>query len=304
MSISPTGLIFDIKKFSIHDGPGIRTTIFLKGCPLHCSWCHNPEGISPHIEIHFWEKRCIACYECADACDTGALKFIDGKRVHSSSLCLGCGACVQACPTEATEMVGTEISVPDLIKEIRKDIIYYDQSGGGVTFSGGEPLLQVDFLEQVLKTCQDLGIHTAIDTAGYVPSDSLTRVLPFTDLFLFDIKIIDSEKHFHFTGVQNHRILKNLTMLVKNRVKIILRFPIVPGINDDDENIHQIGLLITQLGTIDRLDILPYHRTAIEKHRRMGKHYTLENLRPPTEERMVEIAWLLESYGCQVHIGG
>ncbi len=304
MSTLPTGIIFDIKKFSIHDGPGIRTTVFLKGCPLHCSWCHNPEGITSFIEIYFWENRCIACHECVEVCETGALSFINGKRVHDSSLCQVCGACAQACPTEATEIIGMELTVETLMEEIQKDIIYYDQSGGGVTFSGGEPLLQVDFLEQVLQRCQDIGIHTTIDTAGYVPRETLTRVLPYTDLFLYDIKIIDSDKHYFFTGVHNHRILENLKLLVQGGAQIIPRIPIIPGINDDDENIIQTGTFLRQLSGITQINILPYHRTALDKHRRIGNHYPLESVNPPSEEHMVEIAWQLESFGCQVTIGG
>lgn len=304
MVTSDTGIIFDIKKFSIHDGPGIRTTVFFKGCPLHCSWCHNPEGISPQVEIHFWEKRCIACHECADACEFGALNFIQGLRVHNSVLCHGCGACAQACPTEATQIIGSKMSVETLMSELKKDIIYYDQSNGGVTFSGGEPLLQDDFLEQVLIACQDYGIHTVVDTAGYVPSNSILRILPHTDLFLYDIKFFDSKRHFHATGVHNEQILTNLELLVKKGAQVILRIPIIPGVNDDDENINQVGIYIKQLNNIKEVNLLPYHRTALGKHQRMGNHYSLENIVAPTQNQMCQIICQLESYGCKVTIGG
>jgi len=301
---SLTGLIFDIKKFSIHDGPGIRTTVFLKGCPLHCSWCHNPEGTSSNKEILFWENRCINCHECILACEHGALKAVSGRREYQPTSCHFCGACADACPTEATRLVGTDIQVSEIIQEIEKDIVFYDQSTGGATFSGGEPLLQIDFLESLLISCIEHGIHTAVDTSGYVPFENINRVQEFTDLFLYDIKLMDSDKHLQYTGVRNQLILENLSLLSKTGIDIIARIPIIPGVNDDFDNIHQTGEFLAGLGTIKEINILPFHNAAAHKYGRLGSKYLLPNVHPPAEELMLEIEMQLEKYGFIVGIGG
>jgi pyruvate formate lyase activating enzyme len=301
---TPCGTIFDIKKFSIHDGPGIRTTIFLKGCPLHCAWCHNPEGISPLKEIQFWNKRCISCHECVLACENQAIKILDGKLFRDPELCQGCGSCAEICPAEATEIIGQTMSVSDVLREIEKDVLYYDQSGGGVTFSGGEPLLQITFLEAILRACKDHGIHTTVDTSGFVKYQNFQRLNPLTDLYLFDIKIIDNDRHLNFTGVPNQLILENLTKLSKSGVEIIVRIPIIPGVNDDDENIDKIGEYIISLDRNHLVNILPYHCAAADKYERMNHKYTLQEVRPPTAEHMSQIAEHLESFGLSVTIGG
>jgi pyruvate formate lyase activating enzyme len=201
-------------------------------------------------------------------------------------------------------MVGTKTTVSDLMDELEKDTLYYDQSDGGVTFSGGEPLLQIDFIEALLNCCVDKGIHTAIDTSGYVPKDSLSRVIPLADLFLYDIKMMDSNRHLQHTGVSNQRILANLKYLADAGANIIPRIPIIPGINDQNESIFQTGKFLQSLGTIKEINILPYHRTAESKYARMEKSYPLENLLPAPEENTAEIAWILENFGFKVKIGG
>jgi len=304
MSASISGTIFDIKKFSLHDGPGIRTTIFFKGCPLSCLWCHNPEGISRQSEIHFWEQRCISCYKCVEACKHNALSFLDGKRIHLPGLCDRCGVCAHVCPTDATELVGTKVTIPELMQEIAKDVIFYDESGGGVTISGGEPLLQVDFLEALLTACYDLGIRTAVDTSGYIPFEYLRRIQPLTDIFLYDVKLMDSDRHLQFTGVPNKLILENLKNLTKTGSNVIPRMPIIPQINDSDENLHATGRFLESLGCIQEFDILPYHNTAINKYLRMDNNYRLPDVKTPSDERMVEIARKLENYDFKVKIGG
>lgn len=300
----PRGIIFDIKKFSIHDGPGIRTTVFLKGCPLHCLWCHNPEGISYKSEIHFFENRCIGCQDCVDACLNQALMFDGYQRIHDAYKCRACGSCAEVCPAEAAYLVGTPRTVQEVMDEIMTDLIYYDQSGGGVTFSGGEPLGQIEFLLALLTACQDNGIHTALDTCGHVPYEQIERVRPLVNLFLYDIKVMDSERHMRYTGVPNHRILENLTALSRSNSRVIARIPIIPGVNDDDENLNQTGLFLASLSNIQDVSILPYHRTATDKYRRMKANYQLIDLTPPTENRMIEIAESLEMYGLTVNIGG
>ncbi|MCJ7701257.1 MAG: glycyl-radical enzyme activating protein [Anaerolineales bacterium] len=299
-----SGTVFDIKRFSIHDGPGIRTTVFLKGCPLHCAWCHNPEGISLQPEIHFWAKRCIACHECLQACPNGALSWVAGQRVHQTALCQGCGFCAEACPAEATELVGTRMGVPDVLREIEKDLIIYDQSGGGATFSGGEPLLQIDFLEALLIACKDHDIHTVVDTSGHVRIEHLERIKPLVDIFLYDIKLMDPDRHFQYTGVPNRRILNNLMKLAKTGTRVIARVPIIPGINDDEVNIDQTGHFLASLTTIRQVNILPYHRSAADKYQRMQHFYPLSDLMPPSDHHISQIAERLESYGLTAVIGG
>ena len=301
---SPSGIIFDIKKFSIHDGPGIRTTIFLKGCPLHCTWCHNPEGRSPRKEIRFWDKRCISCLECVQACEHRAISIFGGKPVRNPNLCQGCGACAEVCPAEATELIGRTMTVTDILMEIEKDVLYYDQSGGGATFSGGEPLLQIGFLEAILRACKDHSIHTVIDTSGYVKFVNFQRVSSLTDLYLFDIKIMDNVRHMHYTGVSNRLILKNLGELTKTRAEIIVRVPIIPGVNDDLENITEVGQYLKSLDRLHPVNLLPYHRAATEKYNRMGNKYQHQGVLPPSAEQMANIAENLESFGLSVSIGG
>lgn len=301
---TPNGILFDIKKFSIHDGPGIRTTIFLKGCPLHCAWCHNPEGISPLKEIQFWVKRCIGCHECIQACEHQAISILEGKPIRDTNLCQGCGICAEVCPAEATEIIGRTMTVADVLREIEKDVLYYDQSGGGVTFSGGEPLLQITFLEALLRACKDHGIHTAVDTSGYVKFHNFQRLMSLTDLYLFDVKIMDNDRHLHYTGVPNQLILKNLGELTLSGAEIIVRIPIIPGVNDDPENIDKVGQFLKSLGRIHPVNILPYHRAATDKYKRMNNKYQFQDVRPPTVEQLTNIAEHLESFGLCVSIGG
>jgi pyruvate formate lyase activating enzyme len=301
---NPTGIVFDIKKFSIHDGPGIRITVFLKGCLLHCSWCHNPEGISPGSEIQYWDKRCIGCQECVEACEHRAIAFVDEQRVHYPDLCQGCGACAQACPAEAIELIGSIMTVSEVTEAIEKDVIYYDQSGGGVSFSGGEPLLQTEFLMEVLKACKDHGIHTVVDTSGYISYNNLNKIRPLVDLFLYDIKLMDTDRHIHHTGVPNQLILENLRELVKTGAQVIARIPIIPGINDDTDNIRQTGEFLKSLGTLQEVNLLPYHQAATHKYHRLGSEYLLPEVLPPTVSQMFRIAWELENFGISVKIGG
>jgi pyruvate formate lyase activating enzyme len=298
------GIVFDIKKFSLHDGPGIRTTVFLKGCPLQCTWCHNPEGISPRSEIHFFERRCIACLDCLDTCLYQAISWETGTRVHHLERCQRCGLCVEVCPAEALQLAGTPMGVADVLAEIEKDVLYYDQSGGGATFSGGEPLVQIEFLTALLAGCRDRGIHTAVDTCGHVPYAFFEQVHSLVDLFLYDVKLMDPQRHLEHTGVPNQRILGNLESLARNGAALIARIPIIPGINDDSENIDAAGVFLASLGNIQAVNILPYHRAAAEKYQRMNNLYTLRDLRPPSDDHLFHIASHLESFGLLVNIGG
>jgi pyruvate formate lyase activating enzyme len=298
------GIVFDIKKFSIHDGPGIRTTVFFKGCPLSCWWCHNPESQASEPELVFRESRCIRCGSCLEVCAQGAISW-DGDVVSTAGeRCTLCGDCVQVCYAEAREIAGQEMTVAQVMTEIERDIPFYDESGGGVTFSGGEPLFQLDFLLALLQACKEKEIHTAVDTCGFAPWKAFDDIREHVDLFLYDLKLMDDAKHRKFTGVSNELILRNLEMLSERGHDIFLRVPIVPGINDDDEHIRQIGTFAADLPHLNRVDILPYHHIALEKYKRLNKVYSLPEARPPSDERMTEIAQILEEFGLQVKTGG
>lgn len=299
-----TGLIFNIQRFSVNDGPGIRTTVFFKGCPLHCRWCHNPESISPKKELMFREDRCIRCGDCMKLCRNGAIREVDGRYLTSPDLCRNSGDCIQLCYAEAREMVGYEIATEQLMNEIQRDRVFVDESGGGVSFSGGEPLLQHEFLLESLQACKNVGLHTVLDTTGFTGPTILEKVTPFVDLFLYDLKTLDDDKHKEYTGVSNRVILENLGLLARWRKETIVRIPIIPGVNDTDEEIRQIGSFVASIGGIREIQLLPYHQTGLEKYRRLGLEYQLSQAVPPTSERMNEIATELSEHVGLVTVGG
>jgi len=298
------GMIFDVKKFAIHDGPGIRTTIFFKGCPLRCWWCHNPEGQSPERELWWWKGRCSGCGDCLRACEEDALSLEDGSLSIARGRCTLCGACCEACHHEALEIVGREVTVAQVLEELERDTVFYDESGGGVTISGGEPLMQPAFLATLLRGCKGRGFHTTVDTSGFASPEVLAGVRKDVDLFLYDLKLMDDERHRRFTGVSNELILENLRMLSTEGHSLIVRIPIIPGINDDDENIRDMGRFAASLPQPYPIDLLPYHRAGMDKYGRLGQEYRLPEVRPPSERRMGEIADILNSFGLKVTIGG
>jgi len=300
-----TGLVFDIKKFSLHDGPGIRTSIFLKGCPLSCAWCHNPEGISSDRQLTYRADRCIECGSCHDICPEQAIhRSADGKFLITLQDCDYCGLCADECATGARELIGREMTPADLMVEILKDVTFYDESQGGVTFTGGEPLLQVGFLGRMLEECQRAGIHTAVDTTGLVAPKALAKVRDRVGLFLYDLKLMDEGRHREFTGVSNKLILANLRRLSAAGSEITVRVPVIPGINDDTANIALTGEFVSSLAGTHQVEILPYHNTAIEKYGRLGLEYSLPAGMLATGESMDEIAAQLSGFGLQVTIGG
>lgn len=293
------GIIFNIMRYSISDGPGIRTTVFLKGCPLHCRWCHNPESQSGEFQEMFSRDRCLGCGACIRACPRGALT----SKGRDPDKCTSCRRCVEACSSGAREGTGRKMTVGQVMAEVEKDIIFYDQSGGGVTFSGGEPLAQPDFLKSLLRECRKQEISTALDTSGYCSWDYLRSIAPEVDLFLFDIKIINDERHREVVGVSNRGILENLKALTGIHGNVIVRFPVIPGYTDSPENIEGLGKFLAQIN-IKGIEPLPYHKIGIEKYRRLGKSNPLEDLEPPSGDDMGRLGETLEGFGLKVIKGG
>ncbi|PWH13039.1 MAG: glycyl-radical enzyme activating protein [Anaerolineae bacterium] len=299
-----SGILFDIRRYSVHDGPGIRTTVFFKGCPLNCWWCHNPEGKSPEIEIFLRENRCIRCGACLNVCEVGAIYQHHESFETNRALCTLCGACVEECYAEARELVGKRMTVSEVLEEIERDRAFFEQSGGGVTFSGGEPLFQPNFLAALLQACRSQGIHTAVDTCGFASWDTLNRLRTDIDLFLYDLKLIDEERHRQFTGVSNLPILENLRRLSAFGHSIFVRFPIIPQINDDAINLRQMVEFLLSLPQKHPLDLLPYHASALHKYNGLGVEYRLRETPTPEQEHLNEIKNYFESYGFNVRIGG
>jgi pyruvate formate lyase activating enzyme len=298
------GIIFNIQRFSVNDGPGIRTTVFLKGCPLHCPWCHNPESISSSREIALRADRCIRCGDCLTVCTNNAIYSENGSYAIHRELCAKCGKCIEMCASDARTAVGSEMTLEEVMKEIRKDTAFFHQSGGGVTFSGGEPLLQHDFLLPLLKTCHEEGFHTTVDTSGFTSATILRSIAEYTDLFLYDLKLFNDAKHLEFTGVSNHLVLENLRHLAQWKKKVIVRIPLIPTINDDEESIHSLGSFLVSLETIREIHVLPYHRSGFEKYQRIGSKYTMASLEVPNQETLQSVVRILNQYVPHVAIGG
>ena len=300
----PSGTVFNIMRFSVHDGPGIRTTVFLKGCPLECAWCHNPEAIAGAPEIVYHPDRCIACGDCVDACPRHAIRESGGKFEALPELCARCGTCAEACAAGARELVGRVMTVDDIMREVERDAPFYRESGGGVTFSGGEPLIQHRFLVHLLGACAGSGFHTVVDTSGYASPDTLYRVAALTDLFLYDLKSVNEEIHRRFTGVSGALIRGNLERLASWGKKVVIRMPIVPGINDSPENIEAAGRFIAALGNVAGVQLIPYHTIGVDKYARLGIPYTLAGVQAPAGDYMNRIADGLLRFHPVVTIGG
>jgi pyruvate formate lyase activating enzyme len=298
------GLLFNIQRFAVHDGPGIRTTVFLKGCPLRCAWCHNPEGISRQREILVSSSRCLACRACREVCPEADSSTGLGPLPIANARCICCGACVAACPTEARQLAGRELRVPDLLQQVLKDRVFYESSGGGVTFSGGEPLSQPEFLREALIACRAAGLHTAVDTCGLAPLEDLLAVAPFTNLFLYDLKSMDSAKHREHTGAPNEPILANLEALSEVHSCIWVRIPLIPGMNDDPEELAAAARLIRRIPAVRQINVLPFHRNGLHKAAAHGRADQFATLEPPSPASLTQAAAVLRESGVLVKTGG
>lgn len=298
-------LVFDIKRYAINDGPGIRVTLFLKGCPLACRWCHNPESISPKVQKMYSKNKCIGCGECVSICPVQACELSSDGIVTDDSICLRCGQCAEVCPARATEMSGHYESIDELLKVIENERPFFDQSGGGVTFSGGEPLLYPEFLTEILDACGRLQIHRTIDTSGLTSTRTLLEIAKRTDLFLYDLKLMDSEKHKQWTGVGNSRILQNLQALAKSGAEIQIRIPLIKGVNSDERNIEATAVFVAALsGPRKTINLLPYHNLAGGKSAKLGQDYDPGIMTEPDEEELARVITQFAAHGLTASVGG
>jgi glycyl-radical enzyme activating protein len=283
-------MLFDIQRFSVHDGPGIRTTVFFKGCNLRCFWCHNPESVGPGRDVRFLEQKCIMCGRCAGVCTKGCHTVEDGRRRYDRGSCVSCGECAAACPSEALSVAGKDHTVEEVLDVVARDVPFYRNSGGGLTCSGGEPMLQIDFLQRLLNGARTLGLHTAVDTAGNAPFRFFKEILPVTDLFLYDIKCIDDDMHRKATGTSNLVILENLNRLSEAGAAIWVRIPIVPCVNNTIDHMVRTADLLQTLDGIERVELLTFHRLGGGKYESLGKTYSARDLVPATKEEMTALS--------------
>jgi pyruvate formate lyase activating enzyme len=317
------GTVFDIKRYAIHDGPGIRTTVFMKGCPLRCAWCQNPEGQDPRPELALHSGRCIECGACTEVCPvdggpvtalahastTGSGDVAAVRATADGHRCLRCGACADACASEARVMAGREMTVADVMAEIDRDQLFYEESGGGVTFSGGEPLLQARFLIACLRACRSRGYHTAVDTCGFTPRATLLSAAAHTDLFLYDLKLMDGARHERLVGVPNQSILDNLVALCQRGHAVWICVPLIPGINDGLHDLQALARFVRALPAPPPrrgpppVHLLAYHRIGAEKYRRFGLAYGLESIVPPTPRQVRQAAEVLRAHGVTAEVG-
>ena len=296
------GVVFDTQRFSVHDGPGIRTTVFLKGCPLRCLWCHNPESQRIRPELSFERELCILCGNCVEVCPEGAQAAGEGKRLINRELCISCGACVESCYTNALVLKGTTMTAQDVLEEVMRDELLYKKSGGGLTLSGGEPVMQPAFAEDILKGAKSHGIHTAIETCGTVRREILEEILEATDLVIYDLKHMDTKAHERLTGMGNERVLANLERLAALDKETLIRIPLIPGCNDDDDNLRATADSIKRLG-IAEVEIIPYHDFASAKYELIDLEYDLKNIKPYTSEQLAPRKRVIEECGVTVRVG-
>lgn len=295
--INPKGMVFDIQRYSIHDGPGIRTIVFLKGCPLRCKWCSNPESQDLKPQVFFVKSRCIGCGLCVKSSNNGEVTMgEDGIEVHRDSIDSSDLGWVDVCPTGALSIKGKMMSVDEVVDIVMKDEVFYRQSNGGITLSGGEPLTQLDFSFKLLKCIHDKGLSTAIETTGAVPWDSLLTVVPYTSLFLYDLKHWNDEEHVKYTGVSNVQIISNLKKLYDAGANILVRIPLIPGVNDTEESIKKTMDIVKSIG-INKLALLPFHQYGSGKYDSVGITYEMKDKEPPKEEHVAKLQEMIAEAG-------
>lgn len=296
------GRIFNIQRFSTEDGPGIRTTVFLKGCSLTCLWCSNPESQQTWTELAHNNNLCDKCNRCVPACLQKAISLSEIGVSVNRDLCDNCGDCVLVCGPRALRMIGNEQTVDDVFDEIMKDRQYYRSSQGGVTCSGGEPLMQAPFVAALFQRCQEAGLHTTLDTTGYGPAAPFAKVLEYTNLVLFDIKVIDDEVHTRTTGVSNKSILENARLVAESNAQMIIRVPLIPGVSDSDQSITAIAQFVKTLGPGPTVNVLPYHRFGMNKFNMLDRAYPMNDTQPQSHERVTEIVKIFESFNLPCEI--
>ncbi|KEI09804.1 radical SAM protein [Clostridium sp. K25] len=296
------GCIFNIQKFSLNDGPGIRSIVFFKGCPMSCLWCSNPESQCVQPQIMYNKNVCVQCGMCKSVCSNYAINLKSENKIERDK-CIGCGKCAEICPSEALVVSGESVTVGEVVGKLKKDSIYYRKSGGGVTLSGGEALLQPEFTIELLKQCKSLGWHTAIETAMYVSDEIVEKIVPYLDLILVDVKCMDSLRHKEFTGVDNEIILNNIRLSDRIAEEMIIRVPVIEGFNSDEKSIRDIAEFAKTLKKVKRIDLLPYHSYGENKYETIGRNYFLKNLKPPSNEKMNYFKKIVQDSGLFCSIG-
>ena len=298
-----TGIVFNIQRFSLNDGPGLRVIVFLKGCPLSCRWCSNPESQMLQPQVMYNEKNCIKCGNCEETCQMGAI-VVDNTVRFSPNVCTNCGDCVETCYAEALTMAGKEMTVREVMTELEKEDISFRYSGGGVTLSGGEPMMQSEFARELLRACKSNGWNTAVETTGYGREQDVQNMMPWCDLVLLDFKHTNDIIHKQQTGVDTQRIHKNIPKILELADQVIARVPVIPGFNADDDSIDSIADYVCHLGSISELHLLPYHRFGVNKYTCLGRPYDLApEIQPPETEKMEHFKQIVEAHGLHCNIG-
>lgn len=301
--------IFNVQKYSIYDGPGVRTLIFFKGCPLRCKWCSNPEGLERKYQVMYKEDLCINCGNCIHVCPVQLHYFLDEEsprhKVNRSIDCVGCRKCETACPKQALSIVGSDKTISEVLEIIQQDAMFYHSSGGGVTLGGGEVTAQPEFAANLLTECKRMGIHTAIETSGYAKLESMLKIAQFTDLLLYDIKHIDSDRHYELTGVRNEPILDNLTELIRRGFNVKIRMPLIRGLNDSEDTIRRTLEFLQDFKrykNFQGIDLLPYHKLGINKYKQLDKQYAITEDLSFKEEELDKIEEFIKGYDLQVEV--
>jgi glycyl-radical enzyme activating protein len=294
------GIIFDIQKFCLHDGPGIRTTVFLKGCNLRCKWCHNPESLSKGRQLSFNDSKCVLCGECERVCLSKAHEINNEKHIVHFERCTACGACVDNCVYDALKIIGREATIEEILREVEKDRRYYEESGGGMTLSGGEATLQFDFALELLKEAKKRGLHTCLETNGVLNGDNLFMLEEYVDVILLDYKLTDDRLHREYTGSGNHQVIKSLEVLDSLGAKVILRCPIVPGVNDSEEHFKEIARLSSEYSSVEYAEVMPYHSIGRDKWKQIGLDYSFPAIETVSRSTAEEWRETIRGYGGKI----